>query len=337
MITFGSWQLVMTKRFFRVTHRRNNWGRPGDGDDKFGHTVYKRSLDNGTSQAGIIYNTDTSLRSIPATTLSAAGLVEIDEVQVDKSGQYLGIPLGYYDPKAVPNIDENVYNAGDPEQIEYFVYDISSASETAVVGAFPGFAPGHGDYGAGTNIAYENFNNRIMQRYLSSPNSPTAILNMGNGPGFWHDIHLSNRTVAEVWSAVSGYSTSIEENGVCTDYTDVRFANEIFLLKNDGVDEVQRLAHHRSAHTRCVNGSPFSHFDASPRANISRDGQYIAFSSTWGGFGPAASTRTDLFIVRVPGVAPPGPPPTPSQTLFDFDGDGKADAAHYVPSTGTYE
>ncbi|HEX8560188.1 MAG TPA: hypothetical protein VF668_18975, partial [Pyrinomonadaceae bacterium] len=75
------------------------------------------------------------------------------------------------------------------------------------------------------------------------------------------------------------------------------------LVKTDGSGQFRRLLQHRSK---------AQDYWAMPRANISYDGRFAAFTSNWGG-----SSRTDLFIARIdpppadtrqPPAAPAGRP-----------------------------
>jgi uncharacterized protein (TIGR03437 family) len=78
------------------------------------------------------------------------------------------------------------------------------------------------------------------------------------------------------------------------------FRNELVLVATDGSQRVRRIGHHYSAVA--------SYYD-SPRASISRDGQFIAFTSNWGG-----TNRRDLFIARIASSNSPAPTPTPTPT-----------------------
>ena len=84
----------------------------------------------------------------------------------------------------------------------------------------------------------------------------------------------------EGWGLASRYSTT--GSGVAK-----TFDNEIVLVATNGSNQVRRLAHHRSV----VND-----YGDQPKANISRDGQFIAFTSNWGN----ANGRRDVYIVKVP-------------------------------------
>jgi hypothetical protein len=64
------------------------------------------------------------------------------------------------------------------------------------------------------------------------------------------------------------------------------FENEIVQVATDGSNRVRRLVHHRSAYN--------DYYDQ-PNANISRNGQFVAFSSNWGN----AIGRRDIYIVRI--------------------------------------
>jgi hypothetical protein len=73
---------------------------------------------------------------------------------------------------------------------------------------------------------------------------------------------------------------------------------EVVQVAMDGSGRVRRLFHHRSV---------FQKYYDTPRANISRDGRFVAFSSNWG----VADGRHDMFIARIP----PAPAATAKPTL----------------------
>ncbi len=95
------------------------------------------------------------------------------------------------------------------------------------------------------------------------------------------DAHLSLLGDDEQWMLMSFYiADKLPSSGI--------FRNEIVLVKTDGSQQV-RLAYH---------GSVVKDYWDSPRANISRDGRFVAFTSTWGDSG-----RRDVFILVVPPLA----------------------------------
>ena len=80
------------------------------------------------------------------------------------------------------------------------------------------------------------------------------------------------------------------------------FHDELVLLRTDGSGRFRRLLHHRSK---------AQEYFETPRANLSYDGRFVAFSSNWGG-----SKRTDLFVARLDpplGAEAPQPAPAPAR------------------------
>jgi hypothetical protein len=182
----------------------------------------------------------------------------LDEVQVDKSGRYFIA----------------VYKDGHDE-----IWDLQAGPKlTATLSGSAGFK--HRDTGFGS--AFTSYSgNSLGFRQLSSPSTVKALV-----PGYWgysannQQDHFSMLADNEGWGLASRYSTS--GSGVAK-----TFDNEIVLVATNGSNQVRRLAHHRSV----VN----DYYDQ-PKANISRDGQFIAFTSNWGN----ASGRRDVYIVKVP-------------------------------------
>src|SRR5437016_3029190 len=82
----------------------------------------------------------------------------------------------------------------------------------------------------------------------------------------------------ESWCLISNFTAG---NGAAGP-----FRNEIFQASTDGSQRVRRLAHHHSVYR--------DYWDT-PRADISRDGRFVAFTSNWG-----SNTRRDVFIIKVP-------------------------------------
>lgn len=242
---------------FAFTHKNSSYA-------DVGHIAYKRS----TNQ--LLYNSNSPNMNGE----------RVDEVQIDKSGRYLGIPLGSTD------------SLGN----EYYVKDTQTGTLVGLTDGAPDFAPGHGDFGTSINVAYENWNNRVLRRNLSTPHSFFSVLDFFND---WTlGFHMSMRGIDENWALASTYTVNgcISRIGVLHD--------EIFLFSTDGFQSLRRLAHTRTILSECINGqSANSTYYRTARANISRDGKYVAFTSSWGIANPNA--RTDLFIVRVPQTTPP--------------------------------
>ncbi|MFO0774760.1 MAG: hypothetical protein U0172_08860 [Nitrospiraceae bacterium] len=65
------------------------------------------------------------------------------------------------------------------------------------------------------------------------------------------------------------------------------FDPEIVKIATDGSNRVQRIAHHRS-----VGGQ--ANYATQPKAAISRDGKFIAFTSNWGN----QTGRMEVYVVE---------------------------------------
>ena len=198
-----------------------------------------------------------------------------DEVQIDKTGQYLVIKTG---------------NSG-AGVVEVQIADLDGGTIEDLTDDSPDSSPGHSDNGRGTVVGADNWNNRITFRELDDPHNPYTVISYGSD---WSQAsHISMLADDEDWVTVSKFvANSFPQSGV--------FTNEIFMVSTDGSEELRRFVHHRSVYN--------SYWD-SPRANISSDGRFVAFTSNWGDSG-----RRDVFIVR-----------TFIPVAGDANGDGKVD------------
>lgn len=211
---------------------------------------------------------------------------DIDEVQLDKTGQYLVVLTGKQ-------------GAG---VIETRVVNLDTRAVTDLTDDGPDFAPGHKDCGRGTVTGEDNWRNGVTFRRLDSPHQHITILNSGND---WSQgRHISTLADDESMALISAYIVPSNRPAAGP------FHNELFMVSTDGKESVRRICHHRS--------TLFQYWD-SPRADISRDGRFAVFTSDWG-----STARRDVFVVRIPPVASTPPPPAPV-TLFTVAKDG-ADA-----------
>jgi len=213
-----------------------------------GYAVWKRSANR------VIYNVVTR---------------DLDEVQIDKSGRYLGVKTPFQ-------------GAG---LIQAKVVDLNTLQVTDLTDNAPGYAPGHGDYGTGIVAAHDNWTNRLTIRNLATPLDVSTMFSFGND--WLIDYHLSLLADNEDWALMSVYNSGPV------------FNRELVMVATDGSGRFRRFAHHYSRMVGYLD---------SPRANLSRDGRFAAFTSNWGG-----RDRRDLFIVRVPSDSS-SPPPTPAPT-----------------------
>src|SRR5262249_11387718 len=124
---------------------------------------------------------------------------------------------------------------------------------------------------------YNNYLNTIDRRDFANPIPITTELSLERD---WSQaMHISHLADNDSWILVSFYliNAAKTQPGL--------FHNEIVLVKTDGSQRVIRLLHHHSV---------YKDYWDTPRANISRDGRFVAFTSNWGG-----RARRDLFIARL--------------------------------------
>jgi hypothetical protein len=185
----------------------------------------------------------------------------LNEVRVDKTGRYLIVsPDG-------PGVHGWVC----------LIRDLQTGAVDGLVDGAPDYAPAHGDVGAGALLAWDNDDNRLLYRSLATPHVFRSVLNLASD---WMNLHLSLLGENQEWAMVSFYSYK-GAGGVGPGL----FHNELVLVSTDGSQRIRRVAHHRSIAQ--------DYWDT-PRANLSRDGRFVAFSSNWGG-----RKRQDLFIARL--------------------------------------
>jgi len=226
-------------------------------------TQMSKSLNDDVFSASIVNSSGSTVGYVvykrsTDTVLLRNTVSNLDEVQVDKSGRYFIA----------------VYKDGHDE-----IWDLQAGPKlTATLSGSSGFR--HRDTGFGT--AFTSYSgNSLGFRQLSSPTTVKALV-----PGYWgysannQQDHFSMLADNEGWGLASRYSTT--GSGVAK-----TFDNEIVLVATNGSNQVRRLAHHRSV---------MNDYGDTPRANISRDGQFIAFTSNWGN----ANGRRDVYIVKVP-------------------------------------
>jgi hypothetical protein len=161
--------------------------------------------------------------------------------------------------------------------IEVRVVDLQTGQITDLKDGGPDFAPGHHDCGRGSIVGADNWNNRYTFRHLGSPHQFNTTVSFEKD---WSlSGHVSLLADDESWALVSTFlANELPNSGV--------FKNELFLAATDGSGRVRRLAHHHSV---------YRDYADTPRANISRDGRFVAFTSNWG-----SSSRRDVFVVRIP-------------------------------------
>ena len=222
--------------------------------------AFTRRNSAGTDQGYIVYKRSTG--QISNVTPFSIGGKDINEVQIDKSGLYLSIPL----------------NGNNDFGKSFYVRKWLNGTEDSLSDAGGGNpSPAHSDTGTSNIVHWDRWDNRFLYRNLGDLQNRVEIL--AQGSDWTQSSHISMRAVDESWALISFFnsSSSTPRNGV--------FHNELVQVATDGSGRFRRLVHHHSFY--------HGYWD-SPRANISRDGKFIAFTSTWGN-----TTRDDLFIARI--------------------------------------
>jgi hypothetical protein len=213
-------------------------------------------------------------RSTDSLTLNETS-ADVDEVRLDKSGRYLIAYLGHPDARGY----------------DLYVHDLRAGRFTALKPTAPDFSLSHGDVGSGFLVGWDNDENRFLRRELSDPHPFVTVLSMG---GDWMNQHVSMLARDEGWALVSFYSY-----GAAGGLGPGLFHNELVLVRTDGSGHFRRLLQHRSL---------AKDYWQTPRANLSYDGRFAAFSSNWGG-----TNRVDLFVAKIDPPLGQGTQPSPAQ------------------------
>jgi hypothetical protein len=164
-------------------------------------------------------------------------------------------------------------------------------------GAVNNLSAGFYHRGLGHATAFTGMNyGSLGYRSLATPTSVTKLLTDGRWSYATQQDHFSMLADNELWAMASRYSTT--GSGVLA-----AFDNEIVQVATDGSRRVRRLAHHRSV----VRNNDYN---AQPKANISRNGRFVAFTSNWGN----SNGRVDVYIVQIPPASPSTADTTPPAT-----------------------
>jgi hypothetical protein len=213
---------------------------------------------------------------------------EVDEVRLDKGGQFLSI--GMSTPIVAGSVRARYLRlATGAEQTSRFTPEDSP--------------PGHGDLGTGIMAGFDRWAGGINVRRLDDVRRWKTVFRFTNEAGkvdWTQDFHGSLLADDEGWLTVGTYDdpaiTTLPDYGV--------FEDEIMQISLDGSGRVRRICHTR---TRVDNKSNATGYWAMPKPTVSKDGRFIAFTSNWEGSG-----RYDLFIARVEPAPRPSTAPNPS-------------------------
>jgi len=196
-----------------------------------------------------------------------ANMPSLDEVQVDKTGNYLVIKTG---------------NSGagiiEVEILNLLTHNIDYLTDNG-----PDFSPGHSDNGNGFVIGADNWNNTYTYRNLATPHTWYSIIDHNND---WSlGDHASMLADDESMILFSTFvASTLPSSGI--------FVDEIYQVTTDGSKSVRRLCHTHSDYLNQTGGNAYW---SMPKANISRNGKFAAFTSNWG-----STTRRDVFVLQIP-------------------------------------
>ena len=205
----------------------------------------------------------------------------LDECQPDRAGNYLILKLA----------------ASGAAVVQARILDLSTSIFADITDGGPAspstpglyWAPGHGDMGNGTVLGHDDWNNRLVGRPAANPSAFYSVLDLNSD---WsQDYHGSHLADDVSWITLSAYvSNTLPNSGL--------FKNEIFQVSTDGLQSVRRLAHHHTDFLSdyAVNGAGNAYW-SSPKSCISKDGNWIVFTSNWG-----STSRKDVFILKNPTV-----------------------------------
>ncbi len=170
---------------------------------------------------------------------------DLDEIQIDKSGRWL-VVKGEFKSNAKG----------------FSIRDLQNSTRKDLKYGDPDYALAHSDNGSGFSSGFNNYLNTIDRRNFADPKPIITLLKLEKD---WSQgLHVSHLAANDGWILVSFY----EVGAVGTPLGP--FHNEIILVKTDGSEKIVRLLHHRSV---------YKDFYVTPRANISLDGRYGAFTS----------------------------------------------------------
>ncbi|HEX7415356.1 MAG TPA: T9SS type A sorting domain-containing protein [Bacteroidia bacterium] len=203
---------------------------------------------------------------------------DADECQPDRAGHYLIIKLTGSGQNTVQGRIVNLSTG--------VIKDITDGgpANPNTPGLF--WAPGHGDMGNGTAMGHDNWNNRLVGRTCTAPDSFYTVQYWWND---WsQDYHGSSLADDGNWITLIPYAVTTPNTGY--------YLNEILQVSTDGQRKVKRLAHHHTDFIADYNANGGNNaYWSSPKASISKDGKWVVFTSNWG-----STTRKDVFVLKIP-------------------------------------
>jgi hypothetical protein len=185
-----------------------------------------------------------------------------DEVRVDKTGNYLVVHMGN----------------SNPGELGQVIWDIKNWTGQRIYNGPESKPEGHYDVGSGFLVGIEgSYQPAVQRRSLSDPQS--VFYPLSRTGGWKMAAHVSMLAENERWALVSTFGMKGDSQ-----YVEGPLQNEIFQVSTDGNYNVRRIARHHSY---------VDDYWPMPKANISLDGQFVAYTSNWGG-------HMDVYVARIP-------------------------------------
>lgn len=276
-------------RAFFPTGARFNQLYVSQDDNRFAAVV--RSGASGSGDYGVmVYEASSSTIKLNVS------FTDINGITMDKSGKYV------------------LLVRNDPEgQVKQRIYDVDAGTHeilTSDSNGAPDYCIGHNDCGVDFVVGGDQWRGAFTTRKLSTPHDVKMAWQYSKTG--WINWHVSTRADNDSWATVSTYGGTLTAAGT---FSDGPFVREVFQvgIKDPFLGQFRRLVH-----TRANWDQPVRNYWATPRATISRDGQFICW--TGNNNGPSDTSRTDVFIARIPPAPtssepPVEPPPIPTPPI----------------------
>jgi hypothetical protein len=205
--------------------------------------------------------------------LANEDLQPMDEVHIDKTGRYLAID-------AILSVCAGGADPPVRDSLQWIILDVVTGTRTPLYDNPSDLPPGHYALGRGCMVGSSWAASLLEWRSLATASStirrPRILYDFGDIRSGAHHSALADN---EHWVLTSSYSGT-------TASASRPFENEIYQTATDGSGRMRRLVHHRSHN---IDG-----FWDTPRADISKNGRFVIFTSNWNG------VRRDAYMAIIP-------------------------------------